>query len=163
MASLALPTAVSAGMDSLKYNKEADNNGQIPFPAFPSTYGARTFAAGVLTHSRCAATQGYMTGKEAVLNAQNTMYKNGYSIKILDEILKNMSLNKKRMLELASSGYITATDLADYLVKNHSMSFRKAYEKTAAIVNFAEKNKKKLNELTLEEFKKIEPKLDHNV
>ena len=40
------------------------------------------------------------------------------------------------MLELANSGYITATDLADYLVKNHSMSFRKAYQKTAAVVNF---------------------------
>jgi argininosuccinate lyase len=98
--------------------------------------------------------------KEIVFKTNDTLID---SIKILDEILKNMSPNKKRMLELASSGYITATDLADYLVKNHSMSFRKAYEKTAAIVNFAEKNKKKLNELTLEEFKKIEPKLDHNV
>ena len=29
------------------------------------------------------------------------------------------------MLDLANSGYITATDLADYLVKNHSMPFRK--------------------------------------
>ena len=27
------------------------------------------------------------------------------------------------MLELASSGYITATDLADYIVKNHTRSF----------------------------------------
>ena len=43
------------------------------------------------------------------------------------------------MLELANKGYITATDLSDYLVKNHSMSFRKAYQKTAAIVNLAEK------------------------
>ena len=43
------------------------------------------------------------------------------------------------MLELASNGYITATDLADYLVKNHAMSFREAYQKTAAIVNLAEK------------------------
>ncbi len=85
LATLALPTAVSAGMDSLKYNKEADDNGHIPFPPFPSTYKARTFAAGVLTHSRCAASQGYLTGKEALLNAQNIMYKNGYSIKILDE------------------------------------------------------------------------------
>ena len=49
------------------------------------------------------------------------------------------------MLELANSGYITATDLADYLVKNHTMSFRAAYEKTAAIVNLAEKRKKKLD------------------
>ncbi len=85
------------------------------------------------------------------------------SIKILDEILKNLSPNKKRMLELANSGYITATDLADYLVKNYSMSFRKAYQKTAAIVNFAESKKKKLNELSLDEFKKIEPKLNNDV
>ncbi len=46
------------------------------------------------------------------------------------------------MLELANKGYITATDLADYLVKNHSMSFRNAYQKTSAIVNLAEKTKK---------------------
>ena len=67
------------------------------------------------------------------------------------------------MLELANSGHITATDLADYLVQNHSISFRKAYEKTAAIVNLAEKKGKNLDELTLEELKKIEPKLTNNV
>ena len=84
-------------------------------------------------------------------------------LKIFDEILKNTIPNKKKMLELASSGYITATDLADYLVKNHSMSFRKAYEKTATIVNLAEKKKKKLDELSLNELKKIEPKLTIDV
>ena len=84
-------------------------------------------------------------------------------LKILDEILKNISANKKQMYELANNGYITATDLADYLVKNHSMSFRKAYQKTSEIVNFAEKKKKKLNELKIEELKKIEPKLTNDV
>jgi len=84
-------------------------------------------------------------------------------LNIFNEILKNITPNKKKMLELASSGYITATDLADYLVKNHSMSFRKAYQKTAAIVNLAEKMKKNLNELTLEDLKKIEPKLKNDV
>ncbi len=84
-------------------------------------------------------------------------------LKIFDEILKNISPNKKKMLELASSGYITATDFADYLVKNHQISFRKAYQKTSALVNFAEKKKKKLNELSLEELKRIEPKLKNDV
>ena len=84
-------------------------------------------------------------------------------LKIFDEILKNFSPNKSKMLELANSGYTTATDLADYLVKNHSMSFRKAYQKTAAVVNYAEKKKKKLNELSIEELKKIEPKLKDDV
>ena len=84
-------------------------------------------------------------------------------LKILDEILKNISPNKKRMLELANIGYITATDLADFLVKNHSMSFREAYQKTAAIVNLAEKSKKSLNKLTMKELNKIEPKLTNDV
>ena len=85
------------------------------------------------------------------------------SLKIFDEVLKNISPNKKEMLKLASSGYITATDLADYLVKNHSMSFREAYQKTASIVNYAEKKKKNLSELTIEELTKIEPKLKNDV
>ena len=84
-------------------------------------------------------------------------------ISILNEVLNNFSPNKKKMLELAENGYITATDLADYLVKEHNMSFRKAYQKTAAIVNMAEKRKKNLNELTLHELKKIEPKLTEEV
>ena len=67
------------------------------------------------------------------------------------------------MLELANSGYITATDLADYLVKHHSMPFRKAYYKTAAVVNLAEKKKKKLSELNLKELNSIEPKLTNDV
>ncbi len=84
-------------------------------------------------------------------------------ISILNEVLNNFSPNKKKMLELAETGYITATDLADYLVKNHDMSFRRAYQVTASIVNFAEKNKKKLHELNLKELKKIEPMLTSDV
>ena len=84
-------------------------------------------------------------------------------IAILNEVLKNLKPNKQKMLDLANSGYITATDLADYLVKNHSMPFRKAYQTTASIVNFAEKKNKKLNELSIEELKKIEPKLTTEV
>ena len=85
------------------------------------------------------------------------------SLKILDEILTNLSPNKRKMLELADLGYIAATDLADYLVKNHSMSFRKAYQKTAEIVNLAEKKNKKLDDLTISELKKIEPNLNEEV
>jgi argininosuccinate lyase len=84
-------------------------------------------------------------------------------IAILNDVMKNFTPNKQKMLDLANSGYITATDLADYLVKNHSLSFRKAYEITAAVVNYAEKKKKKLNELSIEELNKIEPKLTNDV
>merc|ERR1711965_420154 len=98
--------------------------------------------------------------KEIVFKSNDTLIN---CLKIFDEILKNCSPNKRKMIELANSGYITATDLADYLVKNHSMSFRKAYQRTAAVVNLAEKKKKRLDELSLEELKKIEPKLTNEV
>ncbi len=84
-------------------------------------------------------------------------------LKILDEVLNNLSPNKKRMLELAEKGYTTATDLADYLVRNHSMTFRNAYQKTAAIINYAEKKKKRLKDLDIIELKKIEPQLKEEV
>ncbi len=98
--------------------------------------------------------------KEIVFKSNDTLQN---CLKILDEILKNFTPNKKQMIELASTGYLTATDLADYLVKNHSMPFRKAYKVTANIVNFAEKKKKNLDQLTLAELKKIEPKLSNDV
>ena len=85
------------------------------------------------------------------------------SLIILNDILKNFSADKKRMLKLAESGFLTATDLADYMVRELNYPFRKAYSQTAKIVNFAEKNKKKLSELTIEEIKKIEKNLTNNV
>jgi len=98
--------------------------------------------------------------KEIIFKSNDTLIN---CLKIFDELIKNFKPNKEKMLKLAQNGFITATDLADYLVKNHSISFRKAYQKTSAIINLAEKKKKKLNELSLEEMKKIEPKLKNDV
>ena len=98
--------------------------------------------------------------KELVFSSNDTLIN---CLKIFNEVINNITPNKKKMHELAESGYITATDLADYLFKNHSMSFREAYQKTAEIVNLAEKKKKKLKELKIEELKKIEPKLTADV
>ncbi|MBC8301044.1 MAG: argininosuccinate lyase [Pelagibacterales bacterium] len=97
--------------------------------------------------------------KELVFNSFDQI-KN--SILILIEILKNFTPDKKRMYELANIGYTTSTDLADYIVKCYGLPFRKAYQITSKIVNYAESKKIKLNELTLKELKKIEPKLNED-
>ena len=98
--------------------------------------------------------------KEIVFKSYDTLIG---CLKIFEEVIKNLRPNKEQMFKLANNGYITATDLADYLVKNHSLSFRKAYQKTAEIVNLAEKKKKNLNELSLDEMKKIVPGLKDDV
>tara|TARA_X000000368_G_C23031530_1_gene712807 strand:- start:497 stop:1879 length:1383 start_codon:yes stop_codon:yes gene_type:complete len=85
------------------------------------------------------------------------------SIKVLNEVLKNFLVNKNEMLNLAKIGHITATDLADYLVKNLKYSFRKSYEISAKIVNYCEKNKKNLSDLSYKELKVLEPNIKEDV
>ena len=84
-------------------------------------------------------------------------------ISILNEVLNNFKPNKSEMLKLANKGFVTATDFADHLVKYHKKSFRKAYQITTNIVNYAEEKKIKLNELSLKDLQKIEPELKSNV
>ena len=98
--------------------------------------------------------------KEIVFRSFDTL---NNCISILDEVLNNFKPNKNRMLKLANKGFVTATDLADYLVKFHNKSFREAYQKTAKIVNCAESKKIKLSDLTLKDLRKIEPSLKSNV
>ena len=98
--------------------------------------------------------------KALVFHSHDTLLE---SIIITNELVKNLRPNKERMLALSNEGYTTATDFADYLVQNNSLSFRDAYKISAKLVNYAEKNKKKLNQLNFDEVKKIKNNLDKNV
>ena len=85
------------------------------------------------------------------------------SIAITNELIESLKPNKERMLFLSNEGYTTATDFADYLVQNNNLSFREAYKISAKLVNYAEKNKKKLNQLSFDEVKKIKNNLNKKV
>ncbi len=98
--------------------------------------------------------------KSYVFNSYDTLLE---SIIISNELIKNINPNKKRMLALSNEGYTTATDFADYLVQNKNLSFRDAYKVSAKLVNYSEKKRKKLNELSFEEVKKIRNDLKKDV
>jgi len=98
--------------------------------------------------------------KALVFNSYDTLLE---SIIITNELIKNLIPNKNRMLSLSNEGYTTATDFADYLVQNNNLSFREAYKISAKLVNYAEKNNKKLNQLSFNEVKKMRSDLDKNV
>ena len=98
--------------------------------------------------------------KALVFNSYDTLLE---SIIITNELIKSLKPNKERMLALSNEGYTTATDFADYLVQNNNLSFREAYKISAKLVNYAEKNKKKLNQLNFYEVKKMKNDLDNNV
>jgi len=98
--------------------------------------------------------------KALVFDSYDTLLQ---SIIITSELVKNLKANKERMFSLSSEGYTTATDFADYLVQNNNLSFREAYKISAKLVNYAEKKKKKLNELSFNEVKIVKSDLNKNV
>ena len=85
------------------------------------------------------------------------------SIIITNELVKSIKSNKDRMQSLSREGYTTATDFADYLVQNNNLSFREAYKISAKLVNYAENKKKKLDQLSFDEVKKVKKELKKNV
>ena len=98
--------------------------------------------------------------KELVFSGYDTLKD---TLTMSAELINAINANKTNMLFMANQGYTTATDFADYLVKHKNLSFRESYVISAKLVNYAEKNKKMLSELNLEEIKKFYKDLDKNV
>ncbi len=78
-------------------------------------------------------------------------------------LVGDFTADKKRMQALAASGYSTATDLADWLVRTLTMPFRKAHHVTAKIVAVAIAAKCDLAQLPLAQMQKIEPGITKDV
>ena len=86
--------------------------------------------------------------KEAVFDAFDTT---SASLSVTATVLRNVTINKERALVAASSGYMNATELADYLVRK-GMPFREAHEVVGKIVVRAIEAGKELEEMDLSEF-----------
>ncbi len=69
----------------------------------------------------------------------------------------------KRMKAAASSGYATATDLADWLVRTLKLPFREAHHITGRLVAIAAARKTSLEELSLAEMRAVEPRISQEV
>ena len=78
-------------------------------------------------------------------------------------MVKDMKINALAAKEQAESGYSTATDFADYLVRELNIPFRDAHAITGKLVNLAEKKKCKLAELSFAEIQGVEKKIKKDV
>ena len=78
-------------------------------------------------------------------------------------MITDLTVNTEKMLASAGTGYATATDLADWLVRELKIPFRDAHHITAKIVRIASDKAKDLSELELKDMQKIEPKINAEV
>jgi argininosuccinate lyase len=97
--------------------------------------------------------------KEALFDTVDTVEQ---CLSVLGRLLKEVSFDEERMRKATEEGYLVATDLADYLVRK-GMTFRKAHEAVGKMVLFAMDQKKELGQLSLDEMKKFERKIEKDV
>jgi len=84
-------------------------------------------------------------------------------LQVMTELINKTKFNKKEMKKAIESSHATATDLADWLVKNRSYTFREAYQITGKIVSYADDKKLKLSELALPELQKFDKKITKEI
>jgi argininosuccinate lyase len=94
--------------------------------------------------------------KEPVFDASSN---SRLCLRAMSGMIADMKVNKEKMHKMAGSGYSTATDLADWLVKNLKVPFREAHHITGSIVKIAEDKGLDLHELKLSEMQKVEKRI----
>jgi argininosuccinate lyase len=77
-------------------------------------------------------------------------------VEIYSQMLPKIKVNKTAMSRAAETGFLNATDMADYLV-GKGMAFREAHHCVGKAVSYALANKKELHELSLEELQVFAP------
>jgi argininosuccinate lyase len=97
--------------------------------------------------------------KEPLFDAADTV---SLSLSVFTEMLKSVAIHKDAMRRAAEDGFITATDLADYLVKK-GMPFREAHEVVGKAVLRAIKLQCGLVTMPLAEYKQLSPLIDGDV
>ncbi|WP_339780268.1 argininosuccinate lyase [uncultured Thalassospira sp.] len=94
--------------------------------------------------------------KEPVFFAHDHL---GLCVAAMTGMVADMKVFADNMRKAAGAGYITATDLADWLVSELGMPFRDAHHVVGATVKLAETRGCDLDQLPLADLQKIEPKI----
>ena len=81
------------------------------------------------------------------------------SIAAMTGMTANVTFNTGRMREVAASGFSTATDLADWLVREHGLPFREAHHVTGSVVKACEARGIGLEAITADDLAAINPAL----
>jgi argininosuccinate lyase len=98
--------------------------------------------------------------KEPIFDAADTLM---LVLPATTAMIAGMTADEAAMRALTRHGFLTATDLADWLVRELDLPFRDAHHVTGAIVKLAESKGVDLKDLALADLKAIEPRLTDNV
>jgi argininosuccinate lyase len=98
--------------------------------------------------------------KEGVFDSVKTAT---LSLKVLNEMMALLKVNEENMACACMVGHLSATDLADYLVKKAGLPFRDAYHITGNAVNLAESKRLDISELSLADLQTVDSRIGEEV
>ena len=97
--------------------------------------------------------------KEPLFDALESL---GLGIAAMRGMVRDMTPNPDAMRTASATGFSTATDLADWLVREHALPFREAHGIVGKLVGIAESRGINLEELSLQEFQKVDARIDES-
>ncbi len=111
-------------------------------------YGANTGLMMVMKGLPLTYSKDMQEDKEQVFDAADSWM---LAMAAMEGMVKDMTANRESLAAAAATGFSTATDLADWLVRVLGMPFRDAHHVTGALVGMAESKGCDLPDLTLED------------
>lgn len=118
-------------------------------------YGNLVQLLTVMKGTPLAYNKDFQEDKEGLFDTVDTLKK---SLLILAKMIEKTEFNMDSIQKHLSKGFLNATDVAEYFVKN-SIPFREAHEMVGKMVKYCEKHNKDFNNLTEEELKTIDNRL----
>ncbi|MFT8451962.1 MAG: argininosuccinate lyase [Zymomonas mobilis] len=85
------------------------------------------------------------------------------AIAAMTGMIETLTFIPEKMRKTAEAGFSTATDLADWLVRQAGIPFREAHHITGSAVRLAETKGIALDALSIEDLKAIDPRIDESV
>ena len=98
--------------------------------------------------------------KQATFAATDTLM---LAVAAATGMIRDLTADADAMRRAAEGGFLTATDLADWLVRRLGLPFRRAHHAAGALVRKAEEKGCGLADLTLAEMRAVEPGIDADV
>ncbi|PZX16607.1 argininosuccinate lyase [Palleronia aestuarii] len=123
-------------------------------------FGAQVALLTVMKGLPLAYSKDMQEDKEQVFDAADTLM---LSLAAMTGMVGDMSANRESLRAAAGSGFSTATDLADWLVREANLPFRDAHHATGALVALAERKGCDLPDLSLAEMQEINSAISDGV
>ncbi len=155
----ALPDAFSTG-SSIMPQKRNPDAAELIRAKSGRIIGALTGLCVVMKGLPLAYSKDMQEDKEGVFDALDSL---SLCLAAMTGMMDKIEANEAAMLAAAGSGFSTATDLADWLVREADLPFRQAHHVTGALVAMAEEKNCQLDALSLADMQSVEAAINETV